>query len=138
MSVEKHRKTIGWKTDRGKTGDKEVYKALNADKRKRDHALGLLRLHHMPLSKPLEILREHSASVTHSSVNKASSKCQARYAGMKDPLLLFPALRMCFHVYWGGGGGGGGGGIGGHGCGGRMQLYRIMLHFIGNNKVVHS
>lgn len=85
--------------------DKELYKALWADKRKHDLALSSLQLHRLPPSKPLEIPPAHSASVTHNSVNKASSKRQERYAGMKDPSLMFLALRMRFRVSRGGGGG---------------------------------
>lgn len=62
------------------------------DKHKHDLALSLLQLHLLPPSKPLEILPEHSASVTHNSGNKASSKWQERYARMKDPSLMF----LCF------------------------------------------
>lgn len=100
-------------------GDKEVYKALNADKRKHDPALSLLQCHHIIYQSPLRFPR-NTLLLSLTTVNKASSKCQARYAGMKDLSLMFPALRMCFR-----------GGVV------QMQLYRVMLHFIRNNKSVH-
>lgn len=61
----------------------------------------LLQRHRLPPSKPLEIPPAHSASVTHNSVNKASSKRQERYAGMKDSSLMF-SLWGCVQAVEGG------------------------------------
>lgn len=88
-------------------------------KHKHNLALGLLQLHRLPPSKPPETLPAHSASVTHNSVNKASSKRQERYAGMKDPSLMF-SLWGCVSRC--------------QGEVGKMQLYRVMQHFNRNNK----
>lgn len=69
---------------------------------------------------PLRLSPAHSASITHNSLNKASSKRQEKYAGMKDPSLMF-SLWGCVS-----------------GCQGKVEKcsFRVMLHFNRNNKLL--